>query len=49
MATTRSYNISNGITPEAELGLINTKYGGGARLIIDRLRLEYNTEQVYKY
>jgi hypothetical protein len=30
MAMTRSYNMSNGITPEAELGLINAEYGGGA-------------------
>jgi hypothetical protein len=48
MATTRSYNMSNGITLEAELGLINAKCGGGAGLIIDRLMPEYNAERVYK-
>ncbi len=40
--------MSNGITPEAELGLINAEYGGGARLTIDRLMPECNAERVYK-
>jgi hypothetical protein len=41
--------MSNSITPEAELGLINAEYGGGAGLITDRLMPEYNAERVYKY
>jgi hypothetical protein len=40
--------MSNSITPEAELGLINAKYGGGAGSTTDRLMPECNAERVYK-